>query len=374
MAESRSRPRWSVASKVMVTACLLALFVYLLSRFNLVVPPLILAVILAYILAPLTGLIETGLRLRRGWATLLTYLLLLGGVALVPVLVIPSLVDELQGLNLNFQEIGVTVESYLSRSLVIGGRPFDATQLIDQIVATLRGMVEPVFSRTLGIAVDVITSAIWVIFILVVSFYLIKDAARMRAWAERLPPAAYREELIRLAQEINTVWGAFFRGQIVLALVVAVIITIVCVVVGLPYALAMGALAGLLEFLPSLGHGIWLFIASLLMFSQGSTWLPLPSWAAMLIVIAIHLVFQQVDLNLLIPRIIGGRVRLQPLVVILGIAAGAALAGVLGIVLAAPTIASARIIGRYLYANLLDQDPFPEKLEMESPDGKPTAP
>ena len=358
----------------MVTACLLALFVYLLSRFNLVVPPLILAVILAYILAPLTGLIQTGLRLRRGWATLLTYLLLLGGVALVPVLVIPSLVDDLQGLNLNFQEIGVTVESFLNRSLVIGGRHFDATQLIDQIVATLRGMVEPVFSRTLGIAVDVITSAIWVIFILVVSFYLIKDAARMRAWAERLPPAAYREELIRLAQEINTVWGAFFRGQIVLALVVAVIITIVSVVVGLPYALAMGALAGLLEFLPSLGHGIWLFIASLLMFSQGSTWLPLPSWAAMLIVIGIHLVFQQVDLNLLIPRIIGGRVRLQPLVVILGIAAGAALAGVLGIVLAAPTIASARIIGRYLYANLLDQNPFPEKLEMESPDGKPTAP
>jgi predicted PurR-regulated permease PerM len=196
----------------------------------------------------------------------------------------------------------------------------------------------------------------------------------MRAWAERLPPAAYREELIRLAQEINTVWGAFFRGQIVLALVVAVIITIAGVVVGLPYALAMGALAGLLEFLPSLGHGIWLFIASLLMFFQGSTWLPLPSWAAMLIVIAIHLVFQQVDLNLLIPRIIGRRVRLQPLVVILGIAAGAALAGVLGIVLAAPTIASARIIGRYLFANLLDQDPFPEKLEMESPDGKPTAP
>jgi predicted PurR-regulated permease PerM len=154
----------------------------------------------------------------------------------------------------------------------------------------------------------------------------------------------------------------------------AVIITIVGFVVGLPYALAMGALAGLLEYLPSLGHGIWLFIASLLMFSQGSTWLPLPSWAAMLIVIAIHLVFQQVDLNFLIPRIIGGRVRLQPLVVILGIAAGASLAGVLGIVLAAPTIASARIIGRYLFANLLDQDPFPEKLETESPDGKPTAP
>jgi predicted PurR-regulated permease PerM len=358
----------------MVAACLLGLFVYLLSRFHIVVTPLILAAILAYVLAPLTGLIEVRLRLRRGWATLLTYLLLLGAVALVPVLVIPSLVDDLQGLNLNFQQIGVTVESFLNRSLVIGGSHFNATQVIDQIVTTLRGMVQPVFSHTLGIAVDVITSVIWVVFILVVSFYLIKDTARMRAWAERLPPAPYREELLRLAQEINAVWGAFFRGQIVLALVVAVIITIAAVVVGLPYALAMGVLAGLLEFLPSLGHGIWLFIASLLMFFQGSTWLPIPNWAAMLVVIAVHLVFQQMDLNFLIPRIIGRRVRLQPLVVILGIAAGAALAGVLGIMLAAPTIASARIIGRYLFANLLDQDPFPETLKTESTDGKSPAP
>jgi predicted PurR-regulated permease PerM len=78
----------------------------------------------------------------------------------------------------------------------------------------------------------------------------------------------------------------------------------------------------------------------------------------MLIVIGLHLVYQQFDLNYLIPRIIGRSVHLPPLVVILGIVTGAVLAGVLGILLAAPTIASARVLGRYVYANLFDMDPF----------------
>ena len=74
----------------------------------------------------------------------------------------------------------------------------------------------------------------------------------------------------------------------------------------------------------------------------------------MLIIIGLHLVFQQFDLNYLIPRIIGSRLHLPPLVVILGIVSGAILAGVLGIPLAAPIIASARVIGGYIYANLFD--------------------
>ena len=79
-----------------------------------------------------------------------------------------------------------------------------------------------------------------------------------------------------------------------------------------------------------------------------------------LILICFHLVFQQFDLNYLIPRIIGRSVHLQPMVVILGVAAGASIAGVLGIVLAAPTIASVRVILHYIYAQLFDLDPFPD--------------
>ncbi len=76
----------------------------------------------------------------------------------------------------------------------------------------------------------------------------------------------------------------------------------------------------------------------------------------MLIVIGLMLIFEQVDMNYLIPRIVGKRVQLPALVVILGIVAGAILAGVIGIPLAAPTIASLRVIGRYIFANLFDME------------------
>lgn len=360
MAQQSEPPRWSVASKVLAGFSLLALLTYLLFRFSLMIPPFVLAVILAYVLSPFAGALQRRLRIRRGLATVLTYLGLFGFAALIPALVVPSLVQQLSELNVNVQEIAASVEELLSQDILLGGFRFNLGQLATPVVEALRALAEPVFGRTLGIAFDVITSFVWAVFIVVVSFYLVKDATRFRAWAEALPPPAYRADAQRLVGEINVVWGAFFRGQLVLALVVAAIMTLLSLAVGMPYALAMGALAGLLEFLPSIGHGIWLFTASILLFFQGSTWIPVPNWAAMVLVIGLHIVFQQVDLNYLIPRIIGRRVRLHPLVVILGIVAGATVAGVLGVMLAAPTIASARILGRYSFARIFDLEPFPE--------------
>ena len=133
----------------------------------------------------------------------------------------------------------------------------------------------------------------------------------------------------------------------------------------------MGVIAGLLEFLPSIGHAIWLTIATILGLFVGSTWMPIPNWAFTLIIIGLHIFFQQFDINYLIPRIIGRRVHLPPLVVILGIVSGALLAGVLGVLLAAPTIASARVVGRYVYANLFDQDPFPDSVAPSLPPPNP---
>ena len=112
--------------------------------------------------------------------------------------------------------------------------------------------------------------------------------------------------------EINQIWGAFFRGQLLLSTIVATIFIFVGLIIGLPFAIVMGILAGILEFLPSIGHGIWLVIASLLAFFLGSTWIPVPNWAFMLIVIGLHLIFEQFDLNYLIPRIVGRSVHLPP--------------------------------------------------------------
>ena len=355
------RPRWSSRTKLAIVFSMGTLCVYLLYRFSEVLAPMILAIILAYVLSPAVSLMEVRFKLRRTLATFLVYLLVMVAIIALLVAIIPSLATQIAGLNLDLQRFLHSIETALDRSYLVAGQVVEVDALYRQLIGSLQGILEPLVGQTLGLAIGVLSSFVWVIFIFVVSFYLVKDGPKLRIWLENIVPPAYRSDYLRIREEINQIWAAFFRGQLVLALVVMLMFTVIGFILGLPFALAMAVFAGLMEFLPSVGHAIWLFVASVLAFFLGSTWLPLPNWAFMLLVIGLHLVFEQFDLNYLIPRIIGRRVHLPPLVVILGIVSGAVLAGVLGILLAAPTIASARVLGRYIYANLFDLDPFPPR-------------
>ena len=78
--------------------------------------------------------------------------------------------------------------------------------------------------------------------------------------------------------------------------------------------------------------------------------------------------FAQFDLNFLIPRIIGRQVNLHPMVVIIGIIVGASVGGVLGVALAAPVIASIRVLGRYVYCRLFGLDPFADSITAQGGD------
>ncbi len=357
---SNLRPRWSSRTKLTIVIAVAALCVYMLFRFSEVLAPMALAIILAYVLSPAVGLVQARFNFKRTPATILVYLFLIVVLIALLVAIIPPLAAQFTGLNVDIQRFSQSIEAALDGSFLIAGQVVEVGVLYQQLIGSLQGILEPLFGQTLGLAFDVLSSFVWIIFIFVVSFYLIKDGPSLRDWLERIVPPMYRSDYKRLRDEINQIWAAFFRGQLILAIVVTLMFTVFGFVLGLPFALAMAVFAGLMEFLPSVGHAIWLFVASLLAYFLGSTWIPLPNWAYMLLIIGLHLVFEQFDLNYLIPRIIGRRVHLPPLVVILGIVSGAVLAGVLGILLAAPTIASARVLARYIYANLFDMEPFPE--------------
>ena len=364
------RPHWSSSTKLTVSLLLLALGIYLLYRFSVVIGPLILAAVVAFVLSPLANWFENRLSVRRGFAALLAYMVAIFILVLIPLVIIPPLSAQSTGLNLDFQRILSQIESLLESRYTIGGYVIDVDTFFRQAFGSLKVVIEPFFGQTLGYAIEVITSLVWIVFVFVVSFYLIKDGMKLTAWFEGITPVKYKHDFTILRGEINKIWSAFFRGQLILASVVAVIFTVVGFIIGLPFALAMGVLAGLLGFIPSIGHAIWLITASFLAFFVGSTWIPIPNWVFTLIVIGLHMIFQQFDLNYLLPRIVGRRVQLHPLVVILGVVAGALLAGVLGILIAAPTIATARVLGHYVFANLNDQDPFPQTVAPELPPPK----
>lgn len=135
-------------------------------------------------------------------------------------------------------------------------------------------------------------------------------------------PPHLRYDLERLQGELGVLWRAFLRGQLLLALTVGFTVGVLMAAVGMKNALILGILAFFLEFLPSVGHGIWLLIAVPLALFQGSVWIPIPNFWVAVLVLGLHLVLQQVDLNFFIPRIVGRQVKLHPMVVIIGIIVG----------------------------------------------------
>jgi predicted PurR-regulated permease PerM len=365
------RPQWSEPAKAVVSILLVALGVFLLSRFSAVLKPVILALVIAFILTPLANYFQERLKLHRVLAILLAYMVLIAVLIALPLAIIQPLGSQLAEIKEDIPRILSQIQALLGHQYQVAGIVIDVNAVFQQLVATVQRILEPVIGQTLSALLEAISSVAWVIFTVVISFYLVKDGDAVRQWLESMAPPAFRPDYIRLRDEINRIWGAFFRGQLALALFVGTLFMVIGFILGLPFSLAMAAFAGLMEFLPTLGHVIWLFTASILALFLGSTHWAIPNWIFMLIIIGLHVVFEQFDLNYLIPRIVGRNVHLPPLVVILGIFAGAVLAGVLGILLAAPTIASARVIGRYVYANLFDMDPFPESIVSPLPPPNP---
>jgi predicted PurR-regulated permease PerM len=147
----------------------------------------------------------------------------------------------------------------------------------------------------------------------------------------------------------------------VLCLVVGSIVFLVAVTLGLPSALLLAAIAGLMEFFPTIGPILAAIPAVIIgYFQSDSSWLGQitgPFWFVIIIII-IYVVIYQMENYVLLPRIIGYRLRLHPMVVILGALAGASVAGILGILLAAPFLASMRLIFSYIYCKLTDKPPF----------------
>jgi len=209
-----------------------------------------------------------------------------------------------------------------------------------------------------NVAVNIAGGFIWTIFIFVVGYYFLTDMNRFSAWIDSWIPPAYLEEFKQLRREIDAVWKSYFIGQLTLAIIVGVIIGVSTAILGIKSALILGIVAALLELIPNWGYSISGAVGVIFAYFQGSTYIPLPEWAFALLVAGFYFLMWQIDTNYLVPRIIGHRLQLPPAVIIVGIIAGASVGGALGLLLAAPTIATVRVLGGYIYRRLLDLEPY----------------
>jgi len=349
--------KWSDSTKRLVVIGVVIVLILTLYRFRAIIAPTVIAIILAYILNPLMKFIQARTGLSRAWAVSILYLILIILLSLVPAIFVPILVQEVREVNVDIQEVADGISQFFARPVVLFNYSFDTRSLYEEISGTLQDIISPLVGHSLDLLLGVAEGFIWLVFILFISFYLLKDADKLGKWIGGLVPPDYRDEAYLLCREIDGVWGAFFRAQILQCLLVGGLVGVAMAALGLQSAVIIGLIGGIVEVIPRFGHTITAIIGVLFAYFEGSSYLPISNFWFALIVLIFFVVFNEIDTVYILPNLIGRRLHLPPIVVLMGVIAGASLGGVLGILLAAPTLSTLRVLSSYIYRKLLDIEP-----------------
>jgi len=364
--------RWSASTKRLVITGVVIVLALTLYRFRAIIAPTVIAVMLAYILNPLVKFIQARTGLSRGWAVTILYLVLIVLLSLVPAIFVPILVQEVREVNVDVRQVADGIRRFFDRPIVLFNYSFDVRSVYEEISGTLQNIVSTLVRHSLDILLGVAESFIWLFFILFISFYLLKDADKLGKWIGDLVPPGYREEAYLLYREIDGVWSAFLRAQILQCLLVGGIVGVSMAALGLRSAVITGLVGGIVEVIPRFGHTITAIVGVLFAYFEGSSYLPISNFWFALIILVFFLVFNEIDTAYILPNLVGRRLRLPPMVALLGVIAGASLGGVLGILLAAPTLSTLRVLGGYIYSKLLDIEPAMVVKEPAKPPPPPT--
>jgi predicted PurR-regulated permease PerM len=306
--------------------------------------PFVAGAALAYLLTPFADRLER-LGINRIIAALLivgTVVLTLLGLAflLVPLLVQHGslLITRIPGYIKRIQELVVDPNFPWLNWLAPGNRGQTVSDLVTQATTWLLGFAYSLWSGGKAL----VSFASVLIVMPVVTFYLICDWHRMLEVVDSWIPVRQRETVRRLAREIDAAIGGFLRGQLGVCLILGCYYAIALSLAGLEFALLIGIVAGIITFVPYIGSMTGLLIAASVAIAQ--FW---PDWKRIIVVVAVFLVGQFVEGNIISPKLVGERVGLHPLWLIFAMFAFGYLFGFVGLLLAVPLAAAIAVLLRF---------------------------
>ncbi|HET8569239.1 MAG TPA: AI-2E family transporter [Candidatus Limnocylindria bacterium] len=215
------------------------------------------------------------------------------------------------------------------RPLEIGGRPL-SPEIAQQVRRFAEANGPALASLSSSLVFAVAATIVDAFLVLVLTVYLLLDARRGRLLFLRALAPAHRAAARRMTSEIARVFGAYLRAQLVLAVSVALSVTVLLAVLGVPYAVLIGVFAGIVELVPMIGPIIGAVPALLSALTQ-----PFPTvlWVAIG-----FLLIQQIESNVLMPRLLGGAIGLHPVAAVLALLAGFGVGGPVGALIAVPVV------------------------------------
>ena len=332
-----------IRRNTLIAIGLTLLVLLLLWRVSGVLVPFVLGTAIAYFLDPVADRLQR-MGLSRGWATAVISLAALAMLLAVALLLVPTLVTQLtQLVNATPATIARVIDfllehfpemmqpgGFINRTLTDLSERFRQTGL-----QLLGGTLRSVFGVVATIFIFIATTT--------VAVYLLYDWDRMVAAVNRRLPARQAPVIRQLAGDIDSVLSGFVRGQFIVGAMLATFYSLVLMALGLHYALVIGVLAGVLNFIPYLGSfsGFVIAVGVALMQYWGDWW-------RIALVGAIFVFGQVIEGNVITPRIVGDSVKLHPVWLLVALAVFGALFGFMGLLLAVPVAASLGVIVRWL--------------------------
>ena len=306
-----------------------------------------LAIILSFPVRALSRVIP------RGPAILMTFLGLVGLVTLALVFLIPLLVRQLRNFILITPAIANSANDFLlglieplAESELLPAPAEDiVAELVQNLFARAREIIEGMLGGLVGFVSGALNFGIVVFGILFVAAYLLADVRKVKATYLRATPKRYRRDALELWESFGISLSRYLGGLLLVVVIQGVLAGLALWVLGVPYAILLGAWVSLTAIIPYLGAflgGIPAVIVALIFESPT---------IAVLTVVA-YVLIQQLEGNFLTPRIQGQALHVHPIIVLLAVIGGGQLAGLAGVIFAVPTLAVLRVFFDFFRARI----------------------
>ncbi len=326
----------AVAKVVLVAAAVIAAlyFSYLIRT---VIGLVLIAAFFAIAIAPAVNWLDQR-KVPRWAAILLVYLAIAGGIFGIGLVIVPPLVSGVETLSSNLDNYAEdlrnnpTFREYDDRYHITEKLKEQANQLpskLGEAAGTLRDVTVGVFSRLVQL-----------FSILVITFFLVKDGNRLLEFIYRQLPDVRARRFRKIASDISDAISGYVFGNFVISVLAGVVTYVTLRIIGVPFALPLAILFGFFDLIPLVGATLGGILVGIVVAFAADFPIGVIVWVAVLVV------YQQIENNLVQPFVYGKAVQLHPLIVIVAILIGAALLGVLGALLAIPTAAAIQAVVR----------------------------
>lgn len=310
-------------------------FLYLIRS---ILVPFAIAFFLAYLIEPAVRALQRR-GAPRGLAILTIFAVIALLAAFVVAVILPILTMELERAGRVLPRYLASLQDLTQRLTALYHRlrlPVNIRAVVDRLTARAAGMLERILGSMLAGLLNALPGSLTLLVVPVIAYYIARDYPRaVKAFYGWLQARA-RPDALAKALAVDRVLKAYFRAQALEMLIATLLLAGGLSLLGLDFALLLGIAAGILNIIPYFGPVLGALPAVLVALTRSP-------WSAAYVIV-LFIAVNQIEASLLVPRLIGGRVGLHPLLVIFALLAGGKLFGLLGMILAVPVAAALKVI------------------------------